>query len=69
MKEKTKHSYAYGGLVLDRFGNVMETYWTSETWAESRQKAKSNLMCQYKKERNLPMHCKIELPGRIVQSD
>lgn len=69
MTKKNKHTYVYGGLVLDRFGHVIETYWKSETWAESIQKAKSNLMCQYKKECDLPMHCKIDLPGRIVQTD
>lgn len=64
--EKKSKIYQYRGPVTDGFGNVIETYWFTETFADSRAKARSNFMYQYKKECNLPLHSKICLPGETT---
>ena len=46
-----KH-YIYDGPVL-MFGRLVAGRWTGETWAESKNKAKSNLAYQFKKSNNL----------------
>lgn len=46
-----KH-YIYDGPVL-MFGRLVTGRWIGETWAESNNKAKSNLTYQFKKSNNL----------------
>lgn len=66
--DKEKSIYHYNGIVLDGFGKVLDNYWEGETWAESESKAKSNFMHQYKKERNMPLHTKIDMPTKITKA-
>lgn len=67
--EKTNKVYSYAGIVLDGFGKILDNYWEGETWAPNKSKAKSNLMYQYKKSREMPLHTKIDLPSAIREQN
>ncbi len=65
-EEKPRFLYRYEGAVT-QFGNIINPYWEGGTLAESEDKARSNLMFQYKKikKHNLALKAKIELPGNL----
>ena len=56
--------YAYIGPVLV-FGKITNSKWSGETLAVSFNKAKSNLMYQYKKQTGRTKNVKIEFTGKI----
>lgn len=56
--------YAYVGPVLI-FGKITNPKWSGETLAVSFDKAKSNLMYQYKKQTGRRKDAKIEFTGKI----
>lgn len=62
MSDKT---FTYEGPVLDGFGHMIERNWHAQTLANSQRKARSNLMYRYKKENNMALHCRIDLPGKF----
>lgn len=63
MADKT---YTYSGYVLDGFGHVLDTNWYGQTMAPSLKKAWSNLKYQFKKDREMPMHARIDMPEKLV---
>lgn len=69
MEKKMNKIYSYAGIVLDGFGKILDNYWEGETWASSKSKAKSNLMHQYKKDRGMPLHTKVDLPATIREQN
>ena len=56
--------YYYDGPVLI-FGKLIADHWKAETIAESKEKARSNFKYQYKKNNNLILKTKVDLPGEI----
>lgn len=56
--------YVYEGPVME-FGTCISNRWKGETVAPSEQKAKSNLIYQFKKKHNRIPSSKISLPGKI----
>ena len=61
---KKQKLYAYSGAVTS-FGNIIVQYWYATTYADSAEKARSNLAYRFKKENNKLPGAKIELPGKI----
>lgn len=59
--------YSYTGMVLDGFGNCIETSWHGETIAGSMKQAISQLKYRYREECNLPKHAKLQLPGTVEE--
>lgn len=57
--------YLYDGPVMF-FKSCIAKNWKESTYAESVAKARSNLAYRYKKQHNLTVNSKIELPGKIV---
>lgn len=57
--------YSYKGPV-EEFGKCIANSWDSTTYAISEEKARCNLMHQFKKQNNLKPYVKISLPGKIV---
>lgn len=62
---KTKKEFIYSGIVL-QFGVCVERNWNASTWAYNKKKALSNLIYRYKKDHNLNVKAKIELPGELT---
>lgn len=60
-----KNKYTYEGPV-NEFGRCARSHWRAATFAVSSDKARSNLMFQYKKEHGLPINTKIDLPGILM---
>lgn len=58
------YKYIYDGPVLE-FGRLVMERWLGETIAPSKNKARSNLAYQYKKQNSRLPGTKIELPGEI----
>jgi len=58
--------YTYDGPVV-MFGNCICNSWHGETYAETVNKAKSNLTYQFKKKNNLTPSSKVTLSGNVVQ--
>ena len=58
--------YSYDGPVYS-FQTMLTDRWHGETRAVSKQKAKSNLAYQYKKQSNLLASCDIRLPGIVKE--
>lgn len=56
--------YYYDGPVLI-FDRLITSHWEAETIAESKEKARSNFKYQYKKNNNLILKTKVDLPGEI----
>lgn len=56
--------YCYNGPVLI-FDRLINSHWKAETIAESKEKARSNFKYQYKKNNNLILTTKVDLPGEI----
>ncbi len=57
--------YSYDGPVLS-FGRCIANNWYGETYAVTAEKAKSNLIYQYKKQNKLLPGTRIELPGKVM---
>lgn len=57
--------YYYKGPVM-LFDRCVDSKWIGETTASSIQKARSNLIYQFKKETGRTPHCKVTLPGKII---
>ena len=57
--------YSYSGPV-EEFGRCISNNWSSSTRAVSEEKARSNLVYQFKKQNKLKPYVKINLPGKIV---
>lgn len=58
--------YSYAGPVT-MFDRCVAHRWQGETYAPSAQKAKSNLIYQYKKQNGLVPAAKVSLPGKLVK--
>ena len=56
--------FSYDGPVL-YFGTLVADHWKGETMASSEKKAKSNLKYQVKKQMNLVVGTKVDLPGKV----
>lgn len=57
--------YTYSGPVLE-FDKLVDNHWSSETYAPSEAKARSNLVYQFKMRTGRVPRTKITLPGKIV---
>ena len=68
MKYPGYKTYTYDGPVLE-FGKLISTRWSASTYAPSERKARSNLIYQFKQKYGKTVITKIELPGKIVQSN
>lgn len=60
-----KRTYRYEGTVWI-FDDCVQTRWCGKTIAVSKQKARSNLIYQWKKEHDYAPNTKVTLPGRIT---
>lgn len=58
------HKYVYDGPVMF-FDKLVADHWRAETMAPSKQKAKSNLSYQAKRQLNLIAGTRVTLPGEI----
>lgn len=56
--------YYYDGPVLE-FNRVIAEHWTGSTYAPTKERARSNLAYQFKKQYNRVPASKITLPGNI----
>ena len=56
--------YSYDGPVME-FERVISNRWVGTTYAVSQNKARSNLIFQFKKQYNRVPSAKITLPGKI----
>lgn len=61
-----KHEYVYEGTVWI-FQDIVDMKWTGKTVAVSAQKARANLMYQWKKEHGYAPNTKVYLPGKITR--
>lgn len=57
--------YFYDGPVKE-FDVIVSNRWTGSTYAVSAEKARSNLIYQYKKARGKTASTKITLPGKLT---
>ena len=57
--------YLYDGPVMV-FNKCVRNRWKGSTYAVSVEKARNNLTYRYKKENNLTVNSKVELPGTLV---
>lgn len=62
--EEEKYTFVYSGPVL-RFGKIISNNWSAKTVATSKEKAISQFMYRFKKDNNLEVWAKIELPGEL----
>ena len=60
--------YVYQGPVM-LFDCCVANNWKAETWAESKNKARSNLAYQFKRASNRPAVAKITLHGNVKRVD
>lgn len=63
-----QHKYAYAGPV-ESFGRCISRMWSGETTASTMEKARVNLMSQFKKQNNMAQNVKIELVDKIYKVD
>lgn len=63
-----QHKYAYLGPV-DAFCRRLSQAWYGETMAPTMEKARANLMHQYKKQYNMAPNCSIKLVDKIHRVD
>ena len=63
-----QHKYIYDGPV-EAFGRCISMIWSGETTAPTMEKARANLMYQYKKQNNMASDCSIKLVGKIYRVD
>lgn len=57
--------FSYNGPV-EEFGKCIADNWQSTTCAVSEERARSNLVYQFKKQNSKKPYTKINLPGKIV---
>lgn len=62
------NKYSYDGLVMV-FDTCVANHWKGQTMAPSENKARCNLMYQFKKSTNMVAGTKVTLPGKIVMVD
>lgn len=62
------HEFTYDGPVMI-FNRCVANHWKGATMAVSPEKAKSNLIYQYKKKNNLTASTKVTLPGKVINCD
>lgn len=76
--EKITVSFLFGGISMKKFvyigpvklfDKLVSREWFGETCAETEQKAKSNLIFQYKKQTGRARTAKISLPGKLELVD
>lgn len=60
--------YKYEGPVME-FDNCIANKWTGETIAPSKNKARSNLAYQFKKQNNRVPSAKVKLPGKLILTE
>ena len=60
--------YIYDGPVF-QFDQMIMEHWSGETTASTEDKAKSNLLYQFKKQYNKLPNTKITLPGKLIVID
>lgn len=60
-------TYIFEGAVSDSLGKCITHNWKGETKAISEDKARSNLMFQFKKQNNMIASTKITLHGKIEE--
>jgi hypothetical protein len=58
------NKYVYAGPVME-FNRCITNSWVGSTYANSEEKARSNLTYQFKKTNNRTAISKISLPGKI----
>lgn len=58
--------YTYEGPVYE-FENCINQRWRGSTYAESEEKARSNLSYQYKRQHKRSVSCKLRLPGKLTK--
>lgn len=59
------NKYVYYGPVME-FDTLLTDHWRGETMAPTKNKARSNLAYQFKKQYNRLPGSKITLPGKIM---
>lgn len=59
------NKYSYDGPVMV-FDTCVANHWKGQTMAPSENKARCNLMYQFKKSTNMVAGTKVTLPGKIV---
>lgn len=59
--------YYYEGPVMV-FDKCVASKWQATTFATSEQKAKNNMIYQYKQRNNLSPNTKVSLPGSVQRS-
>lgn len=62
-----KACYYYEGPVMV-FDKCVAYKWQATTFATSEQKAKSNMIYQYKQRNNLSPNTKVSLPGSVLMN-
>lgn len=62
------HKYTYDGPVME-FDRLLADHWKGETMAPSENKARSNLIYQFKKQNSRIVGTKITLPGKIKMEE
>mgnify|MGYP004557264217 CR=1 FL=1 len=60
--------YVYNGPVME-FGKLLADHWTGGTTSPSEEKARNNLVYQFKKGNNRIPGSRITLPGKLVKVD
>lgn len=68
MGKSTYRKYMYVGPV-EEFGRCIAHSWTSTTYAPSVEKARSNLIFQFKRATGRVPNTKITLPGKITVAE
>lgn len=63
--EITMNVYRYDGPVMI-FGKIVNERWDGETVAKTEDKARSNLIYQYKRSHNRSLYSKVSLPGKLM---
>lgn len=64
----TQRKYVYDGPV-ESFGKCICRMWSGSTNAPTAERARTNLIFQFKKQNNMASNRKIELVGKIYQVD
>lgn len=65
---EVQRKYVYDGPV-ESFGRCISRMWSGTTTAPNAEKARANLIFQFKKQYNMAPNHKIELVGKIYQVD
>ena len=58
--------YTFSGAVRDSFSRILCRAWRGDTYAQSREKAMSNLSYQFKKSAGLAAYSRVVLEGSIL---